>query len=42
MRPIDCFFTAIKVTHYDFLEHVDIDFPLEKLVRAYGIEESCS
>ena len=20
MRPIDCFFTAIKVTHYDFID----------------------
>ncbi|CAD8174301.1 unnamed protein product [Paramecium octaurelia] len=42
MRPIDCFFTAIKVTHYDFIDQVDADFPLEKLVRAYGIEESCA
>ncbi|CAD8073149.1 unnamed protein product [Paramecium primaurelia] len=42
MRPIDCFFTAIKVTHYDFIDQVDVDFPLEKLVRAFGIEESCA
>ncbi|CAD8066369.1 unnamed protein product [Paramecium sonneborni] len=42
MRPIDCFFTAIKVTHYDFIDQVDADFPLEKLIRAYGIEESCA
>ncbi|CAD8102059.1 unnamed protein product [Paramecium primaurelia] len=42
MRPIDCFFTAIKVTHYDFIDSIDADFPLEKLVRAFGIEESCA
>ncbi|CAD8075278.1 unnamed protein product [Paramecium sonneborni] len=42
MRPIDCFFTAIKVTHYDFINQNYEDFPLEKLIRAFGIEESCS
>lgn len=42
MRPVDCFFTAIKVTHIDFIGEADPDCPLEKLVRAYGLEESCS
>ncbi|CAD8166819.1 unnamed protein product [Paramecium pentaurelia] len=42
MRPIDFFFTAIKVTHYDFINQAYEDFPLEKLIRAYGIEESCA
>ena len=42
MRPVDCFFTAIKVTHIEFIGQADPDFPLERLVRAFGVEESCS
>lgn len=41
MRPVDHFFMALKATHIDFISSNDCDLPVERLVQAYGIEESC-